>query len=446
MSASDLLTVYGGRPLTGDVEVPGDKSISHRALVLGAIADGDSVVRGLSGGEDVRCTESAVASLGAVVRDDDGEPRGSRDHVTVITGCPGLHAAEGPIDCGNSGTGMRLLAGLVAGYGFATVLAGDTSLSSRPMDRIADPLTKMGAFVEGRGERCLPPLSVRGGNLRSIDYAPPVPSAQVKSCVLVAALHAEGETLVTERVPTRRHTEELLEICGAHIEETFGPAGHEVRLRPSSLGAFDLDVPGDPSQAAFWVVAGCVVPGSQVVLPGIYAAHERRGFIDVLRRMGADIEEVPTSAKASASLGAASDLVVRHSSLTATDVDASEITGLDEVPVLAVAAAMADGTTTFSDVGELKVKESDRLTGIVAMLDAFGASAETRGDDLVVHGAGRLRPGRVDSLGDHRIAMSAAVAGSAASGRGATEIDGWSCVATSYPGFAGELAALAGGS
>jgi 3-phosphoshikimate 1-carboxyvinyltransferase len=311
------------------------------------------------------------------------------------------------------------------------------------MDRVAVPLRQMGATVEGRTERCLPPLTIRGGALRGIDYTTPMASAQVKSCVLLAGLGAKGDTVVREPVLTRRHTEELLLRCGVTLTEEDGP-GHEhvVRMSPSALAPFELDVPGDPSQAAFWVVAACVVPGSEITVERVYVGRGRRGFLDVLLRMGASIDEIP--ATGTGDLAATADIVVRAGALHGTEVDAAEITGLDEVPVLAVAAACASGDTVFRDVGELRVKESDRLAGVAALVAAFGAGAEVEGDDLRVHGSGRLLAGALDAHGDHRMAMAAAVAGLAA-GTGPTRIAGWDAVATSYPRFATDLAALTGG-
>jgi 3-phosphoshikimate 1-carboxyvinyltransferase len=336
---------------------------------------------------------------------------------------------------------MRLLAGVVAGRPWTTTLTGDPSLSARPMDRVAGPLRLMGAIVEGRGERCLPPVTVRGTTLRGIDYTTPVASAQVKACVLLAGLGADGDTVVRERVLTRLHTEELLARCGARIHEEEGPDGHVVRLSPSELSAFELDVPGDPSQAAFWVVAACVVPDSEVTVERVYVGRGRRGFLDVLVRMGARIEEVPTTGPGD--LAATADVVARSGPLRATTVHAAEITGLDEVPALAVAAACAHGDTVFEAVGELRLKESDRLTGVAALVRAFGAAAEVEGDDLVVHGRGHLVAGAVDADGDHRMAMAAAVAGLAATG-GPTRVTGWESVDSSYPRFAQHLADLTG--
>lgn len=427
--APDTLVLAAGTPLRGRVRVPGDKSISHRALILGALAEGRSEIRGLSDGEDVARTAAAVVALGAGCTP------------VQVTGRGRLEQPDGPLYCGNSGTTMRLLAGAVAPSTRRVVLTGDASLSQRPMDRVARPLHAMGVGVTGAGERCLPPLVVEGGAVRGIDYTPPMASAQVKGCVLLAALGADGETIVREPVPTRRHTEELLELCGAQIEQSDEGGTHVVRLEPSVLRPFELDVPGDPSQAAFWIVAACTVPGSDVVVEGIYVGPGRRGFLDVLSRMGARVVEAPV--RGDGVMEHVADVHVRAGVLHGTDVEAGEITGLDEVPALAVAAAVAEGTTVLRGVGELRVKESDRFTGVMSLVRAFGGTAEADGDDLVVAGVPELRPATFDSAGDHRMAMAAAVAGLAA-GAGETTITGWRATATSYPAFAAHLRTLTG--
>jgi 3-phosphoshikimate 1-carboxyvinyltransferase len=423
--------IEGGRPFTGRVEVPGDKSISHRAVILGALADGVSVVRGRSDGEDVRHTEEAARCMGAHV---EGEH--------IYGGKRTLRPPDTALYLGNSGTSMRLLAGVVASRPWTVELRGDSSLSTRPMDRVAVPLRLMGAGVEGRTERCLPPLVVRGGSLHGIDYSPPVPSAQVKSCVLLAGLEAQGETVVRERVLTRQHTEELFSICGAQISESNEDGDHVVRILPGEPEAFELDVPADPSQAAFWVVGACLLPGSEVTVARLYVGAARRGFLDVLKRMGARLEEVPTTRPDD--LAATADVVVRSGPLVATQVDAAEIPGLDEVPVLAVAAARAEGTTVFRGMGELRVKESDRLEAVAEMVRAFGAGAEVDGEDLLVTGARALSAAHVDARGDHRIAMAAAIAAASVS-EGTTCIMGWETVDSSYPAFAEHMAQLTGG-
>jgi 3-phosphoshikimate 1-carboxyvinyltransferase len=412
--------VTGGRPLRGRITVPGDKSISHRALLLAALAEGTSVVRGLSDGDDVARTRLAVQAVGATVEGD------------KITGGRGrLHEPADVLDMGNSGTGIRLLAGLCAGFGWLTVLTGDGSVRRRPMSRVAEPLRLMGARVDGRDGGRLPPLTVRGGSLRGIDYDLPVPSAQVKSAVLLAGLSAEGDTVVRQPVVTRAHTEEMLVECGAGVE--VSPDGLVVRLHPSPLRPFTLDVPGDPSQAAFWIVGACIVPGSDVVVDDMYIGPARTGFLDVLERMGAELERV----------GERSVRARYSPDLHGTGVSPGEIAGLiDEIPILAVAAARAAGPTAFHDVGELRVKESDRVATVIEGLGALGATATVDGEGLHVAGGAAFTGGRVQSYGDHRIAMALAVAGLA--GEGTTVIDGWEAVATSYPGFDDDLGRLCG--
>ncbi|MGH9077545.1 MAG: 3-phosphoshikimate 1-carboxyvinyltransferase [Acidimicrobiales bacterium] len=415
----------GSRPLSGRLAPPGDKSISHRALLLAARAEGTSVLRGLSRGLDVGATLGAMVAFGAGV---DGSPPGE---VRVGGGLDRLHEAGQVVDVGNSGTAIRLLAGWAAPFDWLTVLAGDESVTGRPMDRVVQPLRAMGATVDGRGGGSYPPLTVRGGHLQGIDMAPAVASAQVKGAVLLAGLGAEGPTTVREAVPTRVHTEEMLARFGAGVDVRPGAA----TVRPSSLAPVDFDVPGDPSQAAFWIVAACLVPGSDLVVEGVYVGPGRAGFLDVLARMGADVTvDNRDPARSTA------DIRARHGPLRATDVAGAEIPGLiDEIPVLAVAAAVAQGTTTFSGAAELRVKETDRIATMCSELVALGADVSTRPDGLVVRGSGGLplAGGRVRSHGDHRVAMAMAVAGLACSGPVA--VQGWAAVATSYPGFEEEL-------
>jgi 3-phosphoshikimate 1-carboxyvinyltransferase len=433
MSVPRVLAVEGGASCTGTVRTPGEKSISHRAVLLGALAEGTSRVTGLSDGADVAASLAAVEAMGA------GVERPADGTVVIRGGRARLHAPPAALDCGNSGTSMRLLAGLVAGFGWETELVGDDSLSARPMDRVAEPLTAMGAQVEGRGDRQLPPLRVRGGNLRGIDWTPSVASAQVKSAILLAGLSAGGTTVVREPVTTRTHTEEMLAEGGADV--TVGPwgAGRVVSVRSSSLRPVDRSVPGDPSAAAFFVVAGCVVPGSRVTVARVYGGPARLGFVSVLQRMGALVAIEPGD-------GGTVSITASFGSLRGTEVPASEIPSLDEVPALAVAAAVAEGTTVFTDVGELRVKEVDRLAAVAAMVESFGATASVEGDTLAVTGTGgMLRRARVDSLGDHRMAMASAVAALATPPGDRSIITGFGAVATSYPRFADDLAALIGG-
>lgn len=417
----DLLAVSAGGPLRGELRVPGDKSISHRALLLAALADGVSSLSGLSDGADVAATATAVADLGAAV-DHSGE-------VVRVRGGE-LREPPGPIDVGNSGTSIRLLAGIAAGCPFTTILAGDASVNQRPMGRISEPLRLMGADVQGPDGGCRAPLRISGGNLRGIRWQPPVASAQVKGAVLLAGLFADGETVVTEPVPTRAHTEEMLAAVGADVRVTGG----EVAVRASRPAPFDLAVPGDPSSSAFWMVGAALVPGSEVTVRDVYQGQGRDGYLRVLRRMGADLSVLSAGDRRV-------HLTCRSGPLRGVTVAASEVPDLiDEIPVLAVASAVAEGPTRFEGVGELRYKESDRLHSVLAALAALGAPAEVDGDTLVVHGGARLRAGRVDAADDHRIAMAFCIGALAAPDGDETVISGWRSVATSYPGFLDDLA------
>lgn len=421
-------TIGGGRPVRGRLRVPGDKSISHRALLLAARADGTSEVEALSTGEDVARTAAAIQTLGA-------ELSGHR-----ITGGTGLlREPDRVLDVGNSGTGIRLLAGFCAAFPWLSVLAGDESVARRPMDRIVEPLRKMGARVDGRDGGRLPPLVVRGGGLHGTEHTLAVASAQVKGAVLLAGLGAEGRTVVRERVPTRAHTEELLVLAGADVDVSVDDARGTLTttLVPGRLRPFRIRVPGDPSQAAFWVVAACITPGGDVTVEDVYVGRARAGFLVVLDRMGADVElEIKDAATSTATIHA------RYSpGLRGTMVGGSEVPGLiDEIPILAVAAAVADGPSQFQDAGELRFKETDRVATTVTLLRGLGAAADPTPDGLVVAGGSRLRGGPVDAFGDHRIAMAGAIGGLVADG--ATTLAGWEAVQTSYPAFERDLRAL----
>lgn len=416
--------VEGPLSLRGRIRVPGDKSISHRVLMLAGLAEGESRIEGLSRGDDVQRTAAAMTAMGAEVEEG-----------RVVGGMSRLHEPEDVIDLGNSGTGMRLLAGLCAGLPWMTVLTGDASLRSRPMDRVCAPLRQMGAEIDGRAAGVYPPLVLKAGRLRGIDYSPPVASAQVKSALLLAGLAAEGETVVRERIATRSHTEELLALAGAQLTVHPVGTGAVVRVKASRLRPIQVRVPGDPSQAAFWVVAACITPGSDVTIEQVYVGPGRAGFLDVLTRMGADVTLERRE-------GNVADIRARHSKLSGTIVGGDEVPGLiDEIPVLAVAAAVAEGETVFRDAGELRVKETDRIATVGSELAALGSRIEPMADGLVVRGPAPLVGGRVRSHGDHRVAMALAVA--AMSGTGRVEIEGWPAVETSYPGFAQDLATLA---
>ncbi len=414
--------------LRGTLRMPGDKSVSHRALILAALADGTSRVEGLSAGLDVGCTRAIVEALGARVTDSDGA-------VLVVGGQ--LQEPARVLDVGNSGTGIRLLAGLLAGLPFLSVLQGDDSIGSRPMDRVTEPLRLMGAHVDGRGGGRYAPLVIRGGGLTGIDYTPPVASAQVKSAVLLAGLHAEGITVVREPIPTRRHTEEMLRERGVSVVTEPAPDGGEaVTLLPGPLAPGTMTVPGDPSQAAFWICAAAALPGSDLTIEGLYLGPERTGFLPVLERMGADLHVDV----------AAGRIRVRGGELRGTVVTGAELPDLiDEVPALAVAAALAvEGTLDVQGAGELRAKESDRIETVAALVRALGGTADTAPDRLVVHSGVPLRPGVVQSRGDHRIAMAGAVAALGVADSEPVRVLGWDCVDTSYPGFLADLAAVTG--
>ena len=424
------LVVRGPRPLRGRVRVPGDKSLSHRALLLAALGDGRSRITGLGNGDDVARTRAAVAALGAVV---DGD--------TVTGGGPdALREPGGVVDCGNSGTGIRLLAGLVAGRPFLTVLTGDDSIATRPMGRVVEPLRAMGARVDGRAGGTLAPLVIRGGDLRGTRHDLAVASAQVKSAILLAGIQAAGETAVVEPAASRDHTERMLAALGVPVAVDAAARTVTVRAPDRPWGGFELAVPGDPSSAAFWVVGALVVPGSEVTVEHVALNPGRIGFVDVLVRMGARIEVVTTGEVMGEPVG---DLHVVASPLRATEIAGDEIPRvIDEIPVLAVAAACAEGVTEIRDAAELRVKESDRIATVQEELGRFGVGVEARADGLTIRGSGRLQPAVVRSHGDHRIAMAGAIAGLTATGE--TEIRGFEGVASSYPTFADDLAHLTG--
>ncbi len=414
----EVVTLTGPRSVRGDLQVPGDKSISHRALLLAGLASGVSTIRGLSSGEDVARTRAALASCG-VGFEVDGE-------ALVVRG--GLsHEPDDVLDLGNSGTAMRLLAGVFAGQQMFVTLTGDRYLRARPMNRVVGPLREMGATIDGRADGMFAPLAIRGGKLAGISYRSPLASAQVKSAVLLAGLTARGRTTVIEPVMTRRHTEELLTAFGLSVLVH----GTSVTVDPADLVPSRVTVKGDPSQAAFWVVAGLVAPDSAVQVENVYLGPGRTGFLDVLQRMGADIRTDPLTGTLSA----------RSSQLHGVRLGAADIPNIiDEVPALAIAAAAATGTTVITGAAELRVKESDRIATTVAMLTAFGCDAQETSDGILINGGASLRGAQVDSHGDHRIAMSAAIGSLIADGT--TTIDGWGAVITSYPGFLDELRRL----
>lgn len=424
----DVVSIHSSSQLAGHFKTPGDKSISHRAVLLGALGEGISTITGISGGEDVARTLRIVEQLGASV------DRSADQPIRIGGGRHRLSAADEPLDCGNSGTTMRLVMGLVSGLKGTHHLIGDASLSRRPMDRVATPLREMGALVEGRGEQVLPPLTVTGAPLHGLTYDIPVPSAQVKSALLLAGLFADSAVSLREVSPTRPNTEEMLALCGVALERN--PSNPlEMTLHPGLVQPHDWSIPGDPSQAAFFLVAALLAESGEVGCTSLYGDVTRIGYLKVLDRMGARLI-LSTDDNGSLAVTALS------SQLRATEIDAREIPSVDEVPILAIAAAAAEGTTRFRDVGELRIKESDRFATSLALVQGLGAQAWGEGDDLVIEGLGSARqfsPLEIDAHGDHRVAMAAAIGGVVGNG---ADISGFDAVATSYPDFLEQLEGL----
>ncbi len=422
--------VSRGQALHGELEIPGDKSVSHRAVMFAALADGVSRIDGFLEGEDTRATAAIFSRLGVRI-----ETPSPSQRIVHGVGVDGLHAPDGPLDCGNAGTGMRLLAGLLAAQPFDSVLGGDESLSKRPMRRVIDPLSRMGARIDAETGG-LPPLRIHGKQrLQGIDFASEVASAQVKSAVLLAGLYAEGETRVREPHPTRDYTERMLSAFGVDIE--FSP-GH-ARLRGGQrLHATDIAVPADFSSAAFFIVAATLVPGSELRLRAVGLNPRRTGLLAALRAMGADIAEENRSAHGGEPVA---DLVVRHAPLHGIEVPVELVPDMiDEFPALFIAAACAQGETVVRGAAELRVKESDRLAVMAAGLRTLGIRVDETPDGATLLG-GQIESGGVESHGDHRIAMAFAVAAQMAAG--AIRISDIANVATSFPGF-DALAARAG--
>ncbi len=414
-------TVEKARRLAGRIDVPGDKSVSHRALLFGAIAGGKTRIENLSGGGDVRSTRTCLEALGVLISEEKG---------TVLVsgrGADGLRKPAGVLDAGNSGTTLRLLSGILAGRPFESVITGDDSLKKRPMKRIIDPLVEMGAKItSGEGGRA--PLTIKGGKLRPIAFRSPVPSAQVKSCVLLAGLSARGETSVEEPALSRDHTERMLGSFGVDVRRE----GLRVSVRgPVSLKACDIRVPGDISSAAFFLAAGSLVRDSELILPGVGVNPTRAGILDVIRMMGG---RVCLSNAYESGGEPIADMEVEASDLKAVMIEGEMIPRvIDEIPVIAVMASQAHGTTVIRDAGELRYKETDRIRAVSENLRRMGAEVEEKEDGMIVHGPQSLKGAVIDSFGDHRIAMAFAVAGLAASG--VTVIRDAGCVEISFPGF-----------
>lgn len=412
-----------------EMTVPGDKSISHRAIMFAALANGRAEITGFLPGEDCLSTMKAFQQLGIRIERTDETTviiEGKRGHFT---------APSGDIDCGNSGTTMRLMCGILAAQPFRSRLTGDASLSKRPMKRIIDPLTQMGAKITAEGEKGSAPLVIEGGPLKGIEYTSPVASAQVKSAVLLAGLFAKGTTTVTEPVLSRDHTERML-------------AWHLVRPRRNGLSVSvsggqtlesrDFAVPGDISSAAFWLVAAAAHPGSHLLIKDVGLNPARTGVLAVLIRMGAHVSEIVEHSECEPS----GTVEVRGTKLRATTIGGAEIPNvIDELPILAVAAALAEGRTIIKDAHELRVKETDRIAAVATNLRAFGVQVDEKEDGMEIEGGAKLRGATVESFGDHRIAMASAILATFADGP--SHIRDTACVDTSYPGFYEMLRKLA---
>ncbi len=428
--------------LRGELRLPGDKSISHRALLMAALAEGESRIAGAGDGADVRSTAAVIEAVGATVERAREDVR-TVDYVVVSPGADGLREPEDVLDCGNSGTSLRLATGVLAGLPLTAVLTGDGSLRQRPVARIIEPLRSMGAVLHARRHDSLPPVTVVGRTpLRAIEAWTPVPSAQVKSAILLAGLRADGRTTVREAVATRDHTERMLRARGVPVERAVveGPSGPGVAWSLEGMTyvqAVSEQVPGDVSAAAFWLVAAAIHPDAELTLRNVGINPTRRAVIDHLRRMGARIDELPGRPDDGVGEPTA-DLVARSSVLEAIDLGPADVAAaIDEIPILCLAATQARGTTVIRGAGELRHKESDRLAGIAAGLAALGADVDARGDGIRISGRTRLRGAVADSLGDHRLAMAFAVGGLIA--RGETVVLRPDSATISYPGFFDEL-------
>ena len=415
-------TVQPASGVRGSISVPGDKSVSHRSIMFGSLARGVTTVRGFLRGEDTMCTLKAFRAMG-VDACDDGD-------VIRIRGV-GLHGLKEPtdvLDCGNSGTSMRLLTGMLAGQNFFSVLNGDQYLRNRPMGRVIEPLSEMGATIFGRSGGTRAPLAIQGRPLKGISFTSPVASAQVKSALLLAGLYADGETRVTEPSLSRDHSERMLRYFGADIE----PLHNGARIRGGRiLEGRDVQVPGDISSAAFFIVAALLVPGSELLITGVGMNPTRTGCIDILLRMGASIEQVNSREVSGEPVA---DLLVRSSSLKGIEIGGELVPrAIDEFPVLCVAAACAEGKTVLRDARELRVKETDRIAAMASNLSKAGVRVVETEDGMEITGAGRLLGCTADSFGDHRIAMSMLTAGLVA--KGETTVTDVGCISTSFPSF-----------
>ena len=409
--------------LRGEITVPGDKSISHRSIMLGSLAEGTTMVHGFLHGEDNHATLNAFRAMGIGIEE-------LADGVLRIAGkgLDGLQEPQTVLDCGNSGTTIRLMTGLLSGQSFFSVLTGDRYLCKRPMKRVVGPLASMGAQIWGRGGGDLAPLAIRGGRLQPLDYTSPIASAQVKSALMLAGLYAEGVTTVREPHLSRDHSERMLRYFGAEVQPFAG--GVSISGRPRLQGR-EVQVPGDISSAAFFLVAALITPSSELLIRNVGVNPTRSGIIDILQQMGGQLELLNPRELSGEPVA---DILVRSSALRGIDIGGEVVPrAIDEFPVVAVAASFAEGTTTIRDAKELRVKETDRIAAMTAELTKLGGRVEAREDGMVVQGVEGLSGGAVTSHGDHRIAMSMAVAALCAAG--SVTIDDTACTATSFPNF-----------
>jgi len=435
-SPATSITVRPARQIGGEISVPGDKSLSHRAVLFSALADGETVITNFLPGEDCVCTMRMLQAMGVTIETDSSTR-------LLVTGNAGkLQPPLEPLDCGNSGTAMRLMAGVLAGQSFKSKLTGDPSLSGRPMKRIVDPLTTMGAKIHGQGDKHMAPLEIEGQQLHGIDYTLPIASAQLKSCILLAGLFAAGTTSVTEKTPSRDHTERLLAHFHAPpIIDVRDDDSKTIRVRGGSkLHARDFNVPGDFSSAAFWIAAAAAMPGADLTITNLGLNGTRTGLLSVLTRMGAHISEAVTDSTCEPF----GNVRVTGRKLRGTKISGGEVANvIDELPIISVVAALAEGDTEIRDAKELRVKETDRIAAMATNLRAFGVAVTEHDDGMTIHGGGadKLTGAKVTSFGDHRIAMSCAVLGLYT--KGDTVISDTACIATSYPTFQEDMQKIA---
>ncbi len=422
--------VVAAKWLEGAISPPGDKSISHRAILLNALARGAARISNCSTSIDCEATLSCVRKLGILAfYSHEADPV-----VTVEGGGGLLWEPTALLDANNSGTTLRLLSGILAGQSFFSVVTGDQSLRSRPMVRITEPLKLMGANVHGRRDDALAPLAIHGGNFHGIDYKLPIASSQVKSALLLAGLQADSPTRLTEPAPTRNHTENMLSAMGTDIETS----GNSIAIKPGRLIAMDIRVPGDISAASFWMVAAVAHPNASLNIEGVSVNPSSAGVIDILKRMGADIQLTNHREEGGEPVA---DIVVKSSGLEGVKISGDIIPNvIDELPVLAVAVCFAHGTAVIKDAAELRMKETNRITAMVQGLRHMGAVVQELPDGMVIEGSATLNGTTRQSYGDHRVAMSLAIAGLLA--KGETVIEGSECVSVSYPQFWNDLETL----